>query len=276
MSLFCEICGRTDDEVRIIQSKKYGKNLCPTHYRQLTNSSTAANNNISGNTIKVTRRPRSYVFTFDEKDLDLIKSYKWSPRIYKGKCYLVDSSGHFLVNMLLKNDNIDNIYFADSEFDYRRSNIFVRDSKDKKIKFNKLGFNHVYKRDGLYQVEFYKKKIRIKSKKFKRLELAVYYEYLIQGLYFDEFEAVDKYLLEQLNRLSITDREEIEEYFLKKFCPETYQQSFTRTFVRKGEQWEMYKRYIYYKKHVKDYDCIRESRSITEVQKRQLPTESDS
>lgn len=276
MSLFCEVCGRTDDEVRIIQSRKYGKNLCPTHYRKLTNSSSIADNNISGNTIKVSSRPHSYVFTFDEQDLPIINSYKWLPRIYKGKCYLVDSSGHFLVNILLKNDDIDKVYFADSEYDYRRSNIFLRDSSDKKIKFNKLGFNHVYEKNKLFWVEFFRKDLRIQSKKFKRLELAVYYEYLIQGLYFDNFEEVDKYLLEQLNRLSITDRESVEVYFLQKFCPETYQQSFTRTFVRKGKQWEIYKRYKYYKKHVKDYDCIRGQKSITEVQKLQLPTESNS
>lgn len=63
--------------------------------------------------------------------------------------------------MLLKNDDIDKVYFADSEYDYRRSNIFLRDPSDKKIKFNKLGFNHVYKKNNLFWVEFYRKENRI-------------------------------------------------------------------------------------------------------------------
>lgn len=69
----CAIYGKTDKETQIINSAKYGMNLCRYHYKKMCNKHLDANNIIKDNYIIVNK----IKFYFDIKYLSLIKSNKW-------------------------------------------------------------------------------------------------------------------------------------------------------------------------------------------------------
>ena len=49
----CAICGKTDKETQIINSTKYGMNLCRYHYKEMCNKHLEANSSTNQSIIKV-------------------------------------------------------------------------------------------------------------------------------------------------------------------------------------------------------------------------------
>ena len=246
----CAICGKTDKETQIINSAKYGMNLCRYHYKEMCNKHLDANNIIKDNYIIVNK----IKFYFDIKYLSLIKSNKWKI-VYKtnsinGKIpYLVNTSGHYLINKIYNKPYKGELYFGSKGYTYYYlDNIYNYNPKIFHLSNNEFGYK------GIYQSQLFPAKYRfnivingkmISTKEFPRLELVVYLAYLVNEVIFDdksyEDEETDKYL----SKLNIVDKEDIEKYFTKKFI------SLDSSFK---DKYTIYKKDTIYKNRIKRLD----------------------
>ena len=245
----CRICGKTDKETQIIDSQKYGMNLCRYHYKEICNKHLDANNIIKNNYIIVDK----IKFYFDIKYLILIKSNKWKI-VYKtnsinGKIpYLVNTSGHYLINKIYNKPYKGELYFGSKGYTYYTSdNILNYNPKSFKVSTNEFGYK------GIYKSQIFPTKYRfnvvinnklISTKEFPRLELVVYLAYLVNEIIFNDKSYEDDITKEYLSKLTIVDKENIENYFIKKFISLDYKYA---------------KRYTEYKRDIKYNNMIERS-----------------
>lgn len=214
----CRICGKTEKETRIIHSSKYGMDLCKYHHESLCRKHLNANNVIINNKLYI----KDKTFIFDIKDLDILQTHKWFIKYINDKPYLIDSEGHYLLNILMKTDSIQKVAFKDNDlFNYTRSNlVVVKLKKFKKIPSTSFGYKGIY-RTCIYPYRYrYNITINgklISTKEFPRLELVVYLAYLVNKVIFQDDSYSDKITSQFLRKLTIVDKENIESYFLSKF-----------------------------------------------------------
>lgn len=214
----CRICGKTEKETRIVHSIKYNMDLCKYHHESLSRKHLKADNVIVDNKLYIDDK----IFIFDIKDLDTIQTHKWFIKYVNTKPYLIDSEGHYLLNILMKTDNIQKVTFKDNDlFNYTRDNLLiVKLKKFKKIPITSFGYKGIY-RTCIYPYRYrYNITINgklVSTKEFPRFELVVYLAYLVNKIIFQDNSYDDEITRQYLDKLTIVDRENIESYFLSKF-----------------------------------------------------------
>jgi hypothetical protein len=245
----CRICGKTDKETRIINSAKYGMNLCRYHYKEMCNKHLDANNLIKDNYIII----NNIKFYFDLKYLSLIKSNKWKIK-YKtnsinGKIpYLVNTSGQYLINKIYGKSYKGELYFGSKGYTYYTSdNILNYNPKSFKVSTNEFGYKGIYKSQIFptkYRFNIVINNKLISTKEFPRLELVIYLAYLVNEIIFNDKSYEDDITKKYLSKLNIVDKENIENYFIKKFISLDYKYA---------------KRYTEYKRDIKYNNMIERS-----------------
>lgn len=226
----CSICGKTDKETRIIHSEKYGMDLCKYHHELLSRKHLPANNNIKDNKIIIGDKE----VLFDTKYLPIIQQHKWSIKYITNPLwgtdkvpYVVDSEGHYLVNMIasfgmVNPYGIRRIVFKDNNtLNYQENNLMYYQPKElRSCNFNTFGYMGVYQSH--YNPDKYRFNITINhqlvsTKEFARPELVVYLAYLVGVVLFNDKSFEDITTKEYLSKLTIVDKENIEKYFVNKF-----------------------------------------------------------
>lgn len=228
----CTICGKTDKEVRIIHSAKYGGDLCKYHHQLLSKKHLSADNIIKdGDKLIIGDKE----VLFDNKYLPIIQRHKWFIKYIKNPYwgrekvpYVINSEGHYLANIIIKFNiiyntcNIHNIYFKDSNtLNCKEDNLkYYVPRKLKYINFNAFGYKGVYQsrhNPNRYRFNITINHKLISTKEFARPELVVYLAYLVGIVLFKDTSFNDDITKEYLSKLTIVDKENIEKYFINKF-----------------------------------------------------------
>lgn len=249
----CRICGKTDKETQIINSIKYGMNLCRYHYKEMCNKHLDADNIIEDNYVIVNK----IKFYFEPQYLSIIKSNKWFIKYrtnsINGKIpYLVNSSGKLLITMIYGKSPKGELCFGFKGYTfYYKDNII--DYQFKKIVFKHSEFGY----KGVYQSQLFPAKYRyniwydnrlVSTKEFPRLELVIYLAYLVNKILYEDNSYDDEETYNYISKLNIVDKENIEKYFIKKFV------SLNPIYAKRYTE---YKKDIAYKNRLKYMEKIR-------------------